>query len=123
MSAKLIDDVLVVVFESPVPLLRRGGHSQGWDEAAENVGAFFGRLKIAVDYVSGFEARFASASPEARYCAFIADAAERFRRDATRRDAQPDLCALVAAEAGRLAATHPDAVRTGRRLLDEIRTA
>ena len=51
LSAGLVDGVEIAVFSSTVPLLRRGGHSQSWDEAAENVGAFFGRAKIAVDYV------------------------------------------------------------------------
>ena len=45
------------------PILRRGGHSQGWDEAAVDLAAFFGRVMIAVDYVPGFEARMAEATP------------------------------------------------------------
>src|SRR5205085_58808 len=71
LSAAIVKDGAVAVFESPVPLLRRGGHSQGWDAAAEQVGAFFGRVRVAVDYAPGFEARFAGAGPEARYAAFV----------------------------------------------------
>ena len=35
LDAALIDDVVVAAFASPAPLLRRGGHSQGWDEGAD----------------------------------------------------------------------------------------
>ena len=58
-----VDDAIVVAFTSPAPLLRRGGHSQGWDAGADLVGAFFARLMVAVDYRPGFEAAIADASP------------------------------------------------------------
>ena len=54
------------------PIFRRGGHSQGWDDGADAVGAFFGRLLVTVDYIPDFERRLAAAPPLARYAAFIA---------------------------------------------------
>ena len=117
LSADLIDDVAVAVFTSPVPLLRRGGHSQGWDEAAENVGAFFGRVRIAVDYVRGFEAKLVAARPETLYGAFIADLADRYRSQPTLPDIQPRLWSIVSTEEHRLENVLPADLRAGRSLL------
>ena len=58
--ADAVEDAVVAVFTSPAPLLRRGGHSQVWDPPAEWLGAFFGRLLVAVDYEPGFEALVAA---------------------------------------------------------------
>ncbi|MBE3075305.1 MAG: hypothetical protein IMZ75_10220, partial [Actinobacteria bacterium] len=44
LSAALVDGMIAATFVSPAPLLRRGGHSQGWDVDADNLGAFFARL-------------------------------------------------------------------------------
>ena len=79
-DAASVDDVVVAAFTSPAPLLRRGGHSQGLDPGADAVGAFFGRLMVAVDFAPGFEAAFAEAAPAIRYAAFIRDGLDR-RRD------------------------------------------
>ena len=122
LSAALVDDVTIAVFSSTVPLLRRGGHSQGWDEAAENVGAFFGRVKIAVDYVPGFESRLAGLSPEARYGAFIADLAGRYRSEPMLRNTQPKLWSLVTAEEHRLERTAAGDLAAGGQLLEEMRS-
>jgi hypothetical protein len=117
LSAALVSGVAIAVFTSTVPLLRRGGHSQGWDEAAENVGAFFGRVRIAVDFVPGFEARFAELPPEVRYSAFIADLADRYRAQARLRETEPRLWAMVGSEEHRLAEAAPGDLAAGRRLL------
>ena len=37
LSVDSVDDVTVAVFASPAPMLRRGGHSQDWDEGAETL--------------------------------------------------------------------------------------
>ena len=55
LDAALIDEVVVAAFASPAPLLRRGGHSQGWDDGADTIGAFFARMMVAVDFKPGFE--------------------------------------------------------------------
>ena len=73
LAADTVEDAVVAAFTSPAPLLRRGGHSQVWDPPAEWLGAFFGRLLVAVDYEPGFEALVAAAEPLARYAAFVAD--------------------------------------------------
>jgi hypothetical protein len=54
LSADLVDGVVVAAFSSPAPLLSRGGHSQGWDPGAEQLGAFFGRFLLTIDYTPGF---------------------------------------------------------------------
>jgi hypothetical protein len=107
LSADSVDGVVVVVFTSPAPLLRRGGHSQGWDEGAATLGAFFSRFLLAVDYAPGFEGRAAEADPITRYAAFLTDATDRFRASARLRSGQPDLWALLQAEERRIRVKHP----------------
>ena len=77
LDAALIDDVVVAAFASPAPLLRRGGHSQGWDEGADAIGGFFARMMVAVDFKPGFERSFAAAEPLTRYAAFVRDTDQR----------------------------------------------
>ena len=55
LRAERIDGEVICVFESPAPLLRRGGHSQGWDTGAHSVGGFFGRFRAASGYQHEFE--------------------------------------------------------------------
>ena len=77
LDAALIDDVVVAAFASPAPLLRRGGHSQGWDDGADAIGGFFARMMVAVDFKPGFERTFAAADPLTRYAAFVRDSDHR----------------------------------------------
>jgi hypothetical protein len=102
LTAADVDGTTVAVFVSPAPLLRRGGHSQGWDAAADNLGAFLGRLMVAVDYVPGFEASCGAAEPLELYAAFVADTVGRLRASAGVRSANPDLWVLMTAEERRL---------------------
>ena len=119
-DADRIDDAVIVAFTSSAPILRRGGHSQGWDDGADAVGAFFGRLLVTVDYVPDFERRLADATPRARYAAFIADAETRFRAlSIAERDARP-FAATVKSEAVRLRHDHPDAWTSGLALLEDV---
>lgn len=120
LSTALVEDAVIAVFTSPVPLLRRGGHSQVLDEAAANVGAFFARLMIAVDYTPGFEARLAAARPIERYAAFIADLVERHRSRPDRFDRSAGLWSLARTQRTRIAREDPIAWRAGLRLLAEI---
>ena len=121
--ADMVEDAVVVVFTSPAPLLRRGGHSQAWDPPAEWLGAFFGRLLVAVDYEPGFEAVVAAAEPLARYAAFVADCTTRYRASPSRRLDQPDMWALTEAEERRLRREHPEAWAAGEQLLTASRLA
>ena len=107
LSAAEIDGMTVAVFTSPVPLLRRGGHSQGWDEGAESFAAFFGRLIVAVDFTPGFEALAAAVDPITRYAAFIRDLVGRYRRSSSLRDQHLDLWVLLQSEERRLSRDHP----------------
>lgn len=107
LSVDAVDGAVVAVFSSPAPLLRRGGHSQGWDEGAETMGAFFSRFLLAVDVTPGFESRTARADPITRYAAFLADAMARYRASPPLRIGQPELWTLLQAEERRLRANHP----------------
>jgi hypothetical protein len=120
LDAAAIDDVVVGAFVSPAPLLARGGHSQGWDVGAEAVGAFFGRLMVAVDYRPGFEAELGNVPPLTRYAAFIRDAEGR-RRHGSLEWPDDAFGRLVAAEAVRLRSTAPTEWAAGAELLEAVR--
>jgi hypothetical protein len=105
--ADTVGDDVIGVFTSPAPILRRGGHSQGWDEGAAAVGAFFGRWMLAIDYSPGFEGRAARATPVARYAAFLQDSISRYRPSAALRDEHPQLFAVLEGELDRLRGTRP----------------
>jgi hypothetical protein len=122
-AVESVDGTAVAVFTSPAPLLRRGGHSQGWDHGAQSVGAFFGRLLVAVDYVAGFEARLSRADPIARYAAFVADAAARFRVSPDLRLGHAELWALIDAEERRLRRDQAAGWSEGAALLTDARSA
>lgn len=116
LSAACVDGVVIAVFTSPAPLPRRGGHSQIWDRGAESLGAFLGRVLLAVDYAPGFEHRMAQADPVARYAAFLVDALDRYRTSPMLRLEQPELWTLLRAEERRLKASSPEAWMTGEAL-------
>jgi hypothetical protein len=120
LSAAEVDGMTVAVFLSPVPLLRRGGHSQGWDHGASSFAAFFGRLIVAVDYTPGFEARAAAVDPVTRYAAFIGDLVARYRRSATLRNNNLDLWVVIQSEAHRLERDHPEAWAAGLELAQAL---
>ena len=116
LDAAEVEDVVVAAFASPAPILRRGGHSQGWDKGADAVGAFFGRLMVQVDFTPGFESRLAEASPLTRYAAFVRDERERCARANGSGSHDDELRHLMAAEAARLQTTAPDDWNAGGRL-------
>ena len=119
MCAESVGDDLVAVFTSPAPIVRRGGHSQIVDPAADLSGAWFGRFLLAVDYDAGFEALAARADPIARYAAFLGDALDRYRESAMVRSSDSELPNVLAAEAARIRKTVPSAWALG----DAIRRA
>jgi hypothetical protein len=116
MAAESVGDMVVAVFTSPAPVLRRGGHSQPWDLGADSLGAFFSRFMVAVDYSPGFEARAAQADPVTRYASFLADAVARYRTSPALRSDQPTLWVLLRAEEHRLRARYPSEWAAGERL-------
>ncbi len=80
----------LVTFCSPGPIVRWGGHSQGSDDLAGEIGAFFGRLIIPVEDRPGAEARLAGEPPEHLYAAFLVDARCRRRSAAGARPRSDD---------------------------------
>jgi hypothetical protein len=119
-QGQFIGDVLIVAFTSSAPILRRGGHSQGWDEGADSVGAFFGRLLLTVDYLPGFEERLAATTPVARYAAFIQDAETQGRAMRRRSIDERPFAATIRCEAARLRREEPEAWRVGTTLVADI---
>jgi len=87
LSAAEFDGATIAVFTSPVPMLRRGGHSQVWDEGSDELAAFFARLVAAVDMRSRLEPRLAGVDPHVRYAAFLGEVVGRYQ-------ASPNLRAL-----------------------------
>jgi len=117
LDAATIDGIVIAAFTSPAPLLRRGGHSQGLDPGADAVGAFFGRLMVAVDYQPGFEALLAAAPPLTRYAAFLQTRSARLRA-AGEGLPETDFDGLIRREAARLAAADPASWAAAGQLLD-----
>jgi hypothetical protein len=105
LDAALVDGAVVAAFASPAPLLRRGGHSQGWDAGADIIGSFFARMMVAIDYQPGFERTFADADPLTRYAAFVRDTDERRQGQPRATSYDDPLGQLVRHEATRLRAS------------------
>lgn len=120
LSAAEVGGMSVAVFTSPAPLLRRGGHSQGWDHGAEALAAFFGRLLVAVDFTPGFEAAAAAVDPLTRYAGFVSDLVGRYRRVPVLRDQHPDLWVLLQSEGRRLERDHPTEWAAGVELMASL---
>lgn len=120
MQAQRVEDAIVAVFTSSAPLLRRGGHSQGWDIGAPSVGAFFAKVRGAAGSDPRFEAATAHADPLARFGCFVADFARRYRRSETLRDLDPDLWRLIQHEEHRMKEHNPVEWQAGVDLLAEL---
>jgi hypothetical protein len=121
LTAERIDGEVIAVFESPAPLLRRGGHSQGWDIGSHSVAGFFGRFRAAAGYAHEFERLAADTDPVSRYCAFVAEFVERYRASEYLRDRYPKLWTIMVAEERRLRREHPGAWDAGAELLAATR--
>jgi hypothetical protein len=121
LRAERINGEVICVFESPAPLLRRGGHSQGWDTGAHSVGGFFGRFRAAAGYQHEFERRAAHTDPVTRYSAFVNEFVTRYRASEYLRDHYPKLWTLMLAEEHRLKRDHARAWADGAKLLEATR--
>jgi hypothetical protein len=111
---------VVVVFRSPAPILRWTGHSQAADLHAGEVGAFFARMMIPIDFVPGAEERIGSLAPLALYAAFLGSGATD--------PVIPSFVAqpwqdprLLASEAVRVRDGFPDAWAAGLALAEELK--
>jgi hypothetical protein len=112
-----VGEMLVCQFVSAAPILRRGGHSQAFDDGAANLGGFFARQMIAIDFLPGFEQRLAAATPVARYAAFVADFLGRCEASDSMREAHASLITELRRERSRLVADVPGAWSSGLVLL------
>lgn len=113
-------EMVVAVFTSPGPILRLGGHSQDTDRVALELGAFFGRIMVPIDFEPGVEEAISAATALERYAAFIAFEQVRYAAHAALREEQPGTASVLAAEAHRVANDQPDNWEAGRRLLSRM---
>jgi hypothetical protein len=110
-------DLVVVVFASPGPILRLGGHSQDVDQAALELGAFFGRMMVPIDFQPGVEEAISAATPVQRYAAFVAFESARYAGHGALRDEQPAIAEAMAGEGRRLSTEDPVSWQAGTDLL------
>ena len=116
-----IDPSLVVAaLHSPGPIVRWGGHSQGTDPLAGEIGAFFGRLMVPVDFEAGAEQRLAVTPAAVLYAAFVRQARYRLAASASYRRAEPQLERWLMAVAGRIARQAPVVANAGATLLADL---
>jgi hypothetical protein len=109
---------MLAAFTSRTPIVRWAGHSQGVDSITDEIGAFFARLMVPIDYQPEAESRIGAADPEALYAAFLAHTGRRTRPGSPLRAADPTFAAMVDHESHRLATMVPAAWRDGQALLD-----
>jgi len=121
LRAARVDGEVICVFESPAPLLRRGGHSQGWDTGAFSVGGFFGRFRAAAGYEHEFEQLAADTDPVTRYAAFVCELVSRYRTSEYLRDHYAKLWTIMLGEEKRLQRDHPLEWVGGLRLLESTK--
>lgn len=119
-ATDLDERTAVIALRSPGPIVRWGGHSQGDDPLAGEVGAFFGRLMIPVDFSPGAESRLGSTDPAVLYAAFLRDQRDRLERSRALREAGPAFDAWIEAESWRVAGESPDAWGAADLLLAEL---
>ncbi len=121
LRARLTSDATVLVdLSSEAPILRWSGHSQETDPLAGEVGAFFGRLKVPIDFVPGAEALIAKTAPPALYCAFIQFVRERLSKARSLRDANRSLADWGSREGQRMEATAAEHWRAGTELRRQL---
>lgn len=119
-AAEVDATTTLVVFSSEAPILRSTGHSQGVDLSTGEVGAFFARMMIPVDFAPGAEARIAAVSPMAVYSAFHAAAQARFDRSAGLRESHPRFTAWCQRERQRLHSLFGADWEVGRAIAAEL---
>ncbi len=102
------DGTILIDFGSRAPILRWSGHSQNSDPLAGEVGAFFARIKVPIDFVPGAEALIAQSAPTTLYCAFVQSVRERLTQAKTLREANRWLADWSAREGARLQTVSAD---------------
>ncbi len=112
------DTVTYAAFTSRAPIVRWAGHSQGVDSLVDEVGAFFARLMVPVDYQPGAEARVAGADPEALYSVFLGHSVRRLHSSRRLREADPRTAGWLEHEGHRLEREAARHWAEGQELLD-----
>jgi len=121
LRAQMTPEATVLVeFSSHAPILRGSGHSQSIDPVAAEVGAFFARIKVPIDFVPGAEALVSKASPLTLYCAFIQHVREKLARARGLRDANRWLADWSAREGPRMEASSTDQWNAGAELRRQL---
>ncbi len=116
----VVDATLTIAdLGSVAPIVRWGGHSQGTDELAQAIGAFFGRLIVPVNFAPGAAARIDAVSPAVLYRAFLADGLRRTAAAERRGLDRAGLGSWIAA-AWRRAREDEPACDAAQRLLREL---
>ena len=110
----------IAAFASPGPILRLGGHSQDVDRVALELGAFFGRMMVPIDFEPGVEQAISAATPLERFAAFVAFEQGRYGAHASLRQEQPATGSAFASEARRLEAEEPASWAAGNQLLSRM---
>jgi hypothetical protein len=119
-AAELDAATTIVVFSSQAPILRSTGHSQQVDLSTGEVGAFFARMRIPIDFTPGAEQRIAEASPMAVYAAFHASVAARLAASEDLRATHPGFAAWCRRERDRLARQFAAEWEAGRALARDL---
>lgn len=110
----------IAAFTSPGPILRLGGHSQDVDRGALELGAFFGRIMVPIDFEPGVEEAISAATPLVRYAAFVAYESRRYARHGALREEQPQIASAMSIEAQRLAEEDAESWLAGAALLTRM---
>ena len=97
-----------------------GLRRQETDALALEVGAFFGRLIVPIDYADGAERRMIDAEPEVIYAAFLAWADRRLDRIAATTGRRSEVESWIDHEQARLRGSQPAMLRAGEALLAEL---
>jgi len=113
-------DTTVVEVRSPAPIQRWSGHSQGVDPFTDEMGAFFGRLMIPIDFQPGAERRIGEAGPVTLYAAMLADDVDRLGASRVLREHSTQLDRFLHHEVARLTEVDPAALTAGRALLEGL---
>lgn len=110
----------ITVLGSRAPVMRAGGHSQGKDVRADEVGAFFARLRAAVGADVAVEGRVLEAPPLVLYAALIVSEHETIAEHPPLGEARPGFAAWSAEELDRLKGEAPGDLAAGRALLGSL---
>ncbi len=122
LRAEAIDPTTtIVVFSSHAPILRSTGHSQQVDLSTGEVGAFFARMRVPVDFEPGAEQRITGASSMTVYAAFHASVEARFGASEDLRLAHPGFWAWCGRERQRLKELFPADWEAGQALARQLR--